>query len=251
MTKKGRYSMYQKIIIIGNLGGDPDMRYTPDGTPASTCMDGATARANQTELWSTLRNSIGNAVGQTAAIENVWYVAGQNVSARYKTIVRSMFGFDTSALGNLTAVTSGTMSLYGVTRGTAWLNGKTCIVNGNPASNTTLATSDYGSAGGGTLSDTTISVNAWSTAGYNEFPLNATGLGYINKIGITNIFTREHDFDLNNTVPTWANNVMYVTSYMADNGTPATDPLLVLNVEALISDITSNPGFFGGGITVI
>ena len=23
--------MYQKILIIGNLGGDPEMRYTPTG----------------------------------------------------------------------------------------------------------------------------------------------------------------------------------------------------------------------------
>lgn len=27
--------MYQKIIIIGNLGRDPEMRYTPDGTPVT------------------------------------------------------------------------------------------------------------------------------------------------------------------------------------------------------------------------
>lgn len=27
--------MYQKIIIAGNLGQDPEMRYTPDGTPVT------------------------------------------------------------------------------------------------------------------------------------------------------------------------------------------------------------------------
>ncbi len=26
---------YQKIIIVGNLGRDPEMRYTPDGTPVT------------------------------------------------------------------------------------------------------------------------------------------------------------------------------------------------------------------------
>ncbi|MGC9400777.1 MAG: single-stranded DNA-binding protein [Anaerolineae bacterium] len=26
---------YQKIIIVGNLGGEPEMRYTPDGTPVT------------------------------------------------------------------------------------------------------------------------------------------------------------------------------------------------------------------------
>lgn len=28
--------MYQKVIIAGNLGGDPVMRYTADGTPVTT-----------------------------------------------------------------------------------------------------------------------------------------------------------------------------------------------------------------------
>jgi single-strand DNA-binding protein len=28
--------MYHKIIIAGNLGRDPEMRYTPDGTPVTT-----------------------------------------------------------------------------------------------------------------------------------------------------------------------------------------------------------------------
>ncbi len=26
---------YQKIIVVGNLGRDPEMRYTPDGTPVT------------------------------------------------------------------------------------------------------------------------------------------------------------------------------------------------------------------------
>lgn len=28
--------MYQKIIIVGNLGGDPDLRFTPQGDPVCT-----------------------------------------------------------------------------------------------------------------------------------------------------------------------------------------------------------------------
>jgi single-strand DNA-binding protein len=28
--------MYQKITIIGNLGRDPELRYTPDGTPVAS-----------------------------------------------------------------------------------------------------------------------------------------------------------------------------------------------------------------------
>lgn len=35
--------MYQKIIVVGNLGGDPEMRYMPDGT-AVTSFSVATNR---------------------------------------------------------------------------------------------------------------------------------------------------------------------------------------------------------------
>lgn len=34
---------YQKVIIVGNLGRDPEMRYTPDGTPV-TSFSVATSR---------------------------------------------------------------------------------------------------------------------------------------------------------------------------------------------------------------
>ena len=35
--------MYQKVILAGNLGRDPEMRYTPDGTPV-TSFSVATSR---------------------------------------------------------------------------------------------------------------------------------------------------------------------------------------------------------------
>lgn len=35
--------MFQEITIVGNVGGDPEMRYTPDGTPV-TSFSVATSR---------------------------------------------------------------------------------------------------------------------------------------------------------------------------------------------------------------
>ena len=40
---KGNSKMYQKLIIIGNLGRDPEMRFTPDGNPV-TSFSVATSR---------------------------------------------------------------------------------------------------------------------------------------------------------------------------------------------------------------
>ena len=51
--------MYQKIIIMGNLGGDPEMRYTPQGKPV-TNFSVATSRK-----WT-------NADG-TPGEETVWF----------------------------------------------------------------------------------------------------------------------------------------------------------------------------------
>ena len=38
---------YQKIIIVGNLGRDPEMRYTPDGTPVTNFSVATNRRCNQ------------------------------------------------------------------------------------------------------------------------------------------------------------------------------------------------------------
>jgi len=53
--------MYQKIIIVGNLGQDPEMRFTPDGTPV-TNFSVAT-----NEVWS-------NAQGQQQKRTTWWRV---------------------------------------------------------------------------------------------------------------------------------------------------------------------------------
>lgn len=41
--------MYQKIIVVGNLGRDPEMRYTQDGTPVTSFSVATTRRWNDRE----------------------------------------------------------------------------------------------------------------------------------------------------------------------------------------------------------
>ena len=40
--------MYQKLIIIGNLGRDPEMRYTPDGNPVTSFSVATSRRYHET-----------------------------------------------------------------------------------------------------------------------------------------------------------------------------------------------------------
>lgn len=39
--------MYHKVVIVGNLGGDPEMRYTPDGTPVTNFSVATNRRWNR------------------------------------------------------------------------------------------------------------------------------------------------------------------------------------------------------------
>ncbi len=45
--------MYQKLVIVGNLGSDPEMRQTPDGTPVTSFSVAVNRR------WSTKDGSDG------------------------------------------------------------------------------------------------------------------------------------------------------------------------------------------------
>jgi single-strand DNA-binding protein len=54
--------MYQKLIIIGNLGGDPNMRYTPDGKPVTSFSVAVSDRKDET-MW--VRVSAWNKLAET------------------------------------------------------------------------------------------------------------------------------------------------------------------------------------------
>ena len=63
---------YQKVIIVGNLGRDPEMRYTPDGTPV-TSFSVATNRR-----WT---NSDGTPGEETVWFRvSVWRKSAENVA---------------------------------------------------------------------------------------------------------------------------------------------------------------------------
>ena len=50
--------MYQKLIIIGNLGRDPEMRYTPDGKAVTTFSVAASRRYGEKEETAWFRVSV-------------------------------------------------------------------------------------------------------------------------------------------------------------------------------------------------
>lgn len=88
--------MYQKIIIIGNLGRDPEMRYMPDGT-AVTNLSVATNRR-----WNN-RNT-GESVNETTWFRvSVWRrqaeIANQYLSKGSKVLVEGRLTVDSETGG--------------------------------------------------------------------------------------------------------------------------------------------------------
>jgi len=50
--------MYQKLILIGNLGRDPEMRYTPDGTPLTSFSIATSRRYGERDETTWFRISV-------------------------------------------------------------------------------------------------------------------------------------------------------------------------------------------------
>lgn len=113
--------------------------------------------------------------------------------------------FDTSSLPDSDTVDSATMELVaptGTRRNEFVEAGSLSMVASTPASNTNIVSADYAQLGTvKQATDVTLASLIVDSATYNAFTLNATGLGNINKTGVTK-FGMRTKFDNDNTEPT-------------------------------------------------
>lgn len=170
-------------------------------------------------------------------------------------ISRAFFPFDTSALGTDT-ISSAIFSIYGVSTVNSWNDGKDYIsvVKTFQASTDVLALADYEDCGydtgtetGGRAkytpvkgSDTDIDISSATTGDFNNFTLNATGIGWIDGAGMTKLGVREgHDIeDSKPTYPTggaaWYHNWIIVYYSEQDGAGTDLDPKLVVEHEIAV-----------------
>ena len=74
--------MYQKITIVGNLGGDPDMRYMPDGTAVTSFSVATNRRWNDSRTGQPVDETTWFRIsvwGKRAEIANQYLSKGQKV----------------------------------------------------------------------------------------------------------------------------------------------------------------------------
>lgn len=212
----------------------PDYRYSyatgtyyPDPDPESTTCDGFIQGYNST--WSTARglttaNGTADAAGASTILE-LQQTGGNNY-------IRRIFHlFDTSGLTSGASISSATYQWYCTT-----INSNTdrgvAVVTTNPASNTNLVQADFNAAGKSrsaldspTEGATRISFASLTTSAYNGNSLNATGLSWINKTGVSKFGLNEAEFDIDNVDP---DNLSYASFIAADTAGTSTDPKLVV-----------------------
>ena len=58
--------MYQKIIIVGNLGRDPEMRFTPEGNPVTSFSVAASRRYKDKDETTWFRVTVWDKQAETA-----------------------------------------------------------------------------------------------------------------------------------------------------------------------------------------
>lgn len=144
-------------------------------------------------------------------------------------IIRSIFLFDTNEVISGSTINSATFSVYGLAKDNGVGDLDLSLIGSTPASNDDLVNADYSQLGS-TRYASDISYASYSTSGYNDFTLNATGRSNIVAEGITKLGVRIAN-DLDNSEPTWADffAASSFSAYYADETGISKDPKLVVN----------------------
>jgi hypothetical protein len=172
-----------------NLGFDTLTVY-----PDANAIDGYVKRSGSTEQLETIKAGDGTGNNYSATelfceLQNGY--AGNNNN--YTLLVRSILLFNTGSLGADATISGAVLSTYYKSKQNL---GGVYIVSSTPASDTTLANSDYGNLGAtsfGYLANASISASQ-----YNDFTLNASGLSAISKTSLSK-FGMKIDIDFTGT----------------------------------------------------
>lgn len=207
-------------------------------TGSNSPVDGYCLRQGVDVAWSTLRGGNGtDAAGDSAGDFFMVRIAASTTSNQFSQNIVSQLLFDTSALTSVVSINSAIESFYGEAGSETGLTFSICITAAVPASNATIAISDYQTRLFTRFNSADIANGSWNASGYNDFTFNATGRAAISKTGITKTCLTS-DKDADNVAPTWSSAAVgSVKGLYADNGS---------NIPKLVVVFTL-PGAIGAG----
>lgn len=228
--------------------------FYPDPHPETTSVDGRVAHNQAEQDWSVIRDGAGTAFNDNAVSLATIQIASDGGTDKFLQMIRGIFLFDTSSIG-ADSVSSATFSFYGSNKAdglsaTPDIN----VYSSNPASNTGLVAGDYDSLGTTDFA-TAITYASFTTAGYNDFILNASGISAIDTGGVTKLGLRNSNYDVADVAPTWsADGNSFMTGIYAETAGTTQDPKLVVEhstggVGSLVNGGLINNGLTGGRLT--
>lgn len=216
----------------------------PDPSIEVATTDGYT-QASISGTWAELIAAAGGFADHTVTQHSFFTIAATNVPDQWTQADRSIFLFDTSALGGGAVISAAVLSVYGWIKTDTLAAAPTAdIYTSNPASNTTLIGTDYSTLGSVSQTGAPIPYASFVTAAYNDFTFNATGISNVSKTGISKFGGRNANYDVAAVAPTWSSfGFTRDLVNFADFAGTTSDPKLVVTYGAA-------PPASAGGITV-
>jgi len=137
-------SLFLDIVIPQYSFGLNTLVVIPDKDPTTNTVDGYIQHfVLGGSTWSAMRDaSVGYTAVTNGANNIVPSIRTNNVS-KWDSIIRGVFLFDTSSLGNDISISNAIFSMYVYQTPTDDYNDSLSLVSCNPASNTTLTADDY------------------------------------------------------------------------------------------------------------
>lgn len=198
---------------LRRLIGSPRLAYSslavsPDtGNPGTTTCNGYVQDSNAT--YSTAQSGGGTLASVTDSTSVTNAIHNSNLAGTYY-VTRSFFLFDTSSLTSSATISAATFRWYVNSVGNTDSDSIRMITT-TPASNTSLATGDFGNVGTVAQATADIAIGSLTLTADNTFTLNSTGIGSISKTGITKFGLRTTK-DISATQPTGSNTVVLAFS---------------------------------------
>lgn len=204
--------------------------FYPDPHPETTSFDGRMSSGDAAS-WDTVHNAATAASASDSDV-SLFCRTGIEAGNNYR-IYRSIILFDTSALPDADTIASATLGLYVYFKEDGDNDGDnfSAIVQSNPALNTAISINDYnqvGSTHSPTEGADRISITGVSAGAYMTHTLDATGLSWIDKAGITKLGWREGHDIVDSAYVGAVGTRSRLQADSADVAGTATDPKLVL-----------------------
>ncbi len=216
------------IIISGSVGHTTDI-YFPNPSVETTSTDGYVYRGTSSTFATQRAASAGTVADHTATTGYMGCLEANSSSTdQWDFLCRGFTLFDSSPLPDTDTVSAVTLSIAGSSKNIDYASSLVPVAV-TPASNTTLGVNDYNISNFGTVEFASrLAGSSYSTSGYNDFALNASGIAAVSKTGITKFGWRT-SYDMDNAPPTWsAGKFDEYKAFMADSAGTSQDPMLTI-----------------------